>query len=262
MRHRKSFNHLGRTSAHRKAMLSNMASSLIKNKRINTTVAKAKALRQYVEPLITKAKNDTTHSRRVVFSYLQDKVAVTELFREISAKVGDRPGGYTRIIKLGNRLGDNADMAMIELVDYNENLLGEKAAKKAKTTRRRRGGKKKTAADTLTAKEHIAAKQQKENVESVEIVETAEETKAKEPKAEIKTETATEQPQPTEEVRVEEPKEEKPAETEVKEEKKEPEAKAEKPEKKVEAKKEEEPAPEKEENKEDTEEGKKTEEKE
>ena len=259
MRHRKSFNHLGRTSAHRKAMLSNMASSLIKNKRINTTVAKAKALRQYVEPLITKAKNDTTHSRRVVFSYLQDKVAVTELFREISAKVGDRPGGYTRIIKLGNRLGDNADMAMIELVDYNENLLGEKAAKKAKTTRRRRGGKKKTAADTLTAKEHIAAKQQEENVESVE---TAEETKAKEPKAEIKTETATEQTQPTEEVKAEEPKEEKPAETEVKEEKKEPEAKAEKPEKKVEAKKEEEPAPEKEENKEDTEEGKKTEEKE
>ncbi len=146
MRHRKSFNHLGRTSSHRKAMLSNMASSLILHKRITTTVAKAKALRAYVEPLITKAKDDTTHSRRVVFSYLQDKDAVTELFREISKKVGDRPGGYTRILKLGNRQGDNADMAFMELVDYNENLLAEKEskAKKAKTTRRRRGGKKKT----------------------------------------------------------------------------------------------------------------------
>ena len=146
MRHRKSFNHLGRTSSHRKAMLSNMASSLILHKRITTTVAKAKALRAYVEPLITKAKDDTTHPRRVVFSYLQDKDAVTELFREISKKVGDRPGGYTRILKLGNRQGDNADMAFMELVDYNENLLAEKEskAKKAKTTRRRRGGKKKT----------------------------------------------------------------------------------------------------------------------
>ena len=144
MRHRKSFNHLGRTASHRKAMLSNMATSLILHKRINTTVAKAKALRGYVEPLITKSKEDTTHSRRVVFSYLKDKFAVTELFRNISGKVADRPGGYTRIIKLGKRLGDNAEMAMIELVDYNELLISDKS-KKAKSTRRRRGGAKKKA---------------------------------------------------------------------------------------------------------------------
>ena len=139
MRHRKSFNHLGRTSSHRKAMLANMAASLILHKRITTTVAKAKALRGYVEPLITKSKEDTTHSRRVVFSYLNDKYAVTELFRNISGKIADRPGGYTRIIKLGKRQGDNAEMAMIELVDYNELLLTDKS-KKAKSTRRRRGG--------------------------------------------------------------------------------------------------------------------------
>ncbi len=147
MRHKKSFNHLGRTSTHRKAMLSNMATSLIINKRITTTLAKAKALRGYVEPLITKSKNDTTHSRRVVFSYLQDKDAVSELFREVSTKVADRPGGYTRIIKLGSRLGDSAEMAMIELVDYNENLLAEKTAKKKSTRRRRGGGSKKTTED-------------------------------------------------------------------------------------------------------------------
>lgn len=146
MRHRKSFNHLGRTSSHRKAMLSNMATSLILKKRITTTLAKAKALRGYVEPLITKSKDDTTHSRRMVFSYLQDKDAVSELFREISTKVADRPGGYTRIIKLENRLGDNAEMAMIELVDYNELMLEEKSTKK-KSTRRRRGGAKKTTKD-------------------------------------------------------------------------------------------------------------------
>ena len=151
MRHRKSFNHLGRTSSHRKAMLSNMASSLILHKRINTTVAKAKALRGYVEPLITKSKDDTTHSRRIVFSYLKDKFAVTELFRNISGKVADRPGGYTRIIKLGKRLGDNAEMAMIELVDYNELLMSD-TAKKAKSTRRRRGGsKKKTSESNIEA---------------------------------------------------------------------------------------------------------------
>jgi large subunit ribosomal protein L17 len=142
MRHRKSFNHLGRTSSHRKAMLSNMATSLIMHKRITTTVAKAKALRAYVEPLVTRSKDDTTHSRRIVFSMLQDKVAVAELFREVAVKVGERPGGYTRIIKLGKRLGDNADMAMMELVDFNELLLSEKSATKAKTTRRRRGGSK------------------------------------------------------------------------------------------------------------------------
>ena len=136
MRHNKKFNHLGRTASHRSAMLANMACSLIKHKRITTTVAKAKALKKFVEPLITKSKNDTTNSRRVVFSNLQDKYAVTELFKEISVKIGDRPGGYTRIIKTGHRLGDNAEMCFIELVDYNENMAKEKVAKKATRTRR------------------------------------------------------------------------------------------------------------------------------
>lgn len=136
MRHNKKFNHLGRTKSHRDALLSNMASSLILHKRIFTTLAKAKALRVYVEPLITKAKEDTTNSRRVVFSYLQNKYAVTELFKEVAAKVGDRPGGYTRILKTGHRLGDNAATCFIELVDYNENMLKEKAEKKATRTRR------------------------------------------------------------------------------------------------------------------------------
>jgi large subunit ribosomal protein L17 len=146
MRHQKKFNHLGRKSAHRKAMLSNMAASLIIHKRIHTTVAKAKALRIYVEPLITKSKEDTTHSRRTVFSYLQSKEAVTELFREISKKIMDRPGGYTRILKTGNRFGDNAEMCLIELVDYNTAMLTTKDEGKAKPTRRRRaGGKKKEA---------------------------------------------------------------------------------------------------------------------
>ena len=143
MRHKKSFNHLSRTSAHRKAMLSNMASSLIMHKRIETTTAKAKALKRIIEPLITRSKEDSTHSRRIAFSFLQDKEAVTELFREISVKVGDRPGGYTRIIRLGSRLGDNADMCMMELVDFNENLLAEKASSKKSASRRRRGAKKK-----------------------------------------------------------------------------------------------------------------------
>lgn len=142
MRHNKKFNHLGRTATHRAAMLSNMACSLIKHKRITTTVAKAKALKKYVEPLITKSKNDTTNSRRVVFSYLQDKFAVTELFQEISVKVADRPGGYTRIIKTGFRQSDGADMCFIELVDYDENMA--KTKKKATRTRR----SKKTAAET------------------------------------------------------------------------------------------------------------------
>ena len=136
MRHNKKFNHLGRPASHRNAMLANMACSLIKHKRITTTVAKAKALKKFVEPLITKAKDDTTNSRRVVFSNLQDKYAVTELFKEISVKIADRPGGYTRIIKTGNRLGDNAEMCFIELVDYNENMAKEKVAKKATRTRR------------------------------------------------------------------------------------------------------------------------------
>ena len=134
MRHNKKFNHLSRTASHRSAMLSNMAVSLIKHKRITTTVAKAKALKKYVEPLITKSKQDTTNSRRVVFSYLKDKFAVTELFKEVSVKVGDRPGGYTRIIKTGFRAGDAAPMCFIELVDYNENMA--KTEKKAKRTRR------------------------------------------------------------------------------------------------------------------------------
>ena len=135
MRHNKKFNHLGRTASHRNAMLSNMACSLIKHKRITTTVAKAKALKKFVEPLITRSKDDTTNSRRVVFSNLQDKFAVTELFKEISVKVADRPGGYTRIIKTGHRLGDNAEMCFIELVDYDENMA-KTAAKKATRTRR------------------------------------------------------------------------------------------------------------------------------
>jgi large subunit ribosomal protein L17 len=137
MRHGKKINHLGRTSAHRKAMLANMATSLIIHKRVTTTVAKAKALRKYVEPLITKSKNDTTHSRRMVFSYLQDKDSVKELFGEVAGKIANRPGGYTRILKTGNRLGDNADMCIIELVDYNENMLGAAAAAAKPKTRRR-----------------------------------------------------------------------------------------------------------------------------
>ena len=160
MRHKKSFNHLGRKSAHRQAMLSNMAASLIIHKRIQTTTAKARELRRYVEPLITRSRDDSTHSRRVVFRYLQDKDAVSELFREVSPKVGDRPGGYTRIIKLGARQGDNAEMCLIELVDYNENLLAEKAAEKKTATRRRRGGRSrsgKSAATETTRKEAAGA---------------------------------------------------------------------------------------------------------
>lgn len=149
MRHGKKFNHLGRKTAHRKSMLANMACSLIEHKRINTTVAKAKALKQFVEPMITKSKEDTTHNRRIVMSKLRQKEAVAELFRDVAAKVADRPGGYTRIIKLGNRLGDNADMAMIELVDYNE--IYNAGKKEKKTTRRsRRGGSKPAAAPVET----------------------------------------------------------------------------------------------------------------
>ncbi|SEK37438.1 50S ribosomal protein L17 [Parapedobacter koreensis] len=150
MRHGKKINHLGRTASHRKAMLANMATSLIKHKRITTTLAKAKALRQYVEPLITKSKEDTTHSRRTVFSYLQDKEAVTILFREISEKVANRPGGYTRIIKLENRLGDNSEMAFIELVDYNEVYKKDGVATERKSTRRRGGKRKADAGATET----------------------------------------------------------------------------------------------------------------
>jgi large subunit ribosomal protein L17 len=161
MRHGKKFNHLGRQTAHRKAMLANMACSLIEHKRINTTVAKAKALRVFVEPLITKSKSDTTHNRRVVFSYLRDKYAVTELFKEISVKIADRPGGYIRIIKLGNRQGDNAPMAMVELVDYNE-IYNPKGNKVKKSTRRSR------------------RKKSDEVVASNEVVDSAKEEKAEE----------------------------------------------------------------------------------
>ena len=144
MRHGKKVAHLGRTNTHRKAMLANMASSLIEHKRINTTVAKAKALKQFVEPLVTRSKEDTTHNRRIVFRALRNKYAVTELFRIVSEKVGNRPGGYTRIIKLGNRLGDNADMALIELVDFNEVYETDKPKKKKS---RRRGAKKAASAE-------------------------------------------------------------------------------------------------------------------
>jgi len=157
MRHGKRINHLGRTSAHRKAMLSNMAASLILHKRITTTVAKAKALRSYVEPLITRSKEDSTQSRRMVFSYLGNKTAVSELFREISQKVAERPGGYTRILKTGNRPGDNADLCIIELVDFNETMLGAKGEARAKATRRRRPAARKK---TSEEKEKPAEKQE------------------------------------------------------------------------------------------------------
>ncbi|WP_139958458.1 50S ribosomal protein L17 [Flavicella sediminum] len=162
MRHGKKFNHLGRKTAHRKAMLANMACSLIEHKRINTTEAKAKALRQYVEPIITKSKNDTTHNRRNVFAVLKNKYAVTELFKEISVKVADRPGGYVRIIKLGNRQGDNAPMAMVELVDYNE-VYNPNGAKKKKTTRR--GRKKADDAAVVETVEAPAAEESKSSEE-------------------------------------------------------------------------------------------------
>jgi large subunit ribosomal protein L17 len=155
MRHQRVINHLGRTSAHRKSMLANMASSLILHKRITTTTAKAKALKTYVEPLLTKSKEDSTHSRRVVFSYLQDKGAVSELFREVSPKIADRPGGYTRILKIGNRIGDNAEMCILELVDYNEAMLGGGEGAKQKGRRRRTSKKESTAKAAKPATEKV-----------------------------------------------------------------------------------------------------------
>ncbi len=198
MRHRKGFNHLGRKSAHREAMLANMATSLIMHKRITTTLAKAKALRMYVEPLITRSKEDTTHSRRVVFSYLKNKYAVAELFREISPKVADRPGGYTRILKLGHRPGDNAEMCIIELVDYNENMLGTK--EEAKTTRRSRRGRRKGSGAAAAAP-------------AAEVTEKTEKTG----EAEVKEETQVTEEKEVE-AAVETPKEEAPAKEEKKEE--------------------------------------------
>lgn len=165
MRHGKKFNHLGRTASHRAALLSNMASSLILHKRIQTTVAKAKELRKYVEPMITKSKTDSTNNRRVVFSYLQNKDAIKELFSIVSEKVANRPGGYTRIIKLGNRLGDNAEICFIELVDFNETMLAASAEKAGKTRRSRRGG----AAKATEAAAPVAA----EEAPSAEVVEEA-----------------------------------------------------------------------------------------
>jgi large subunit ribosomal protein L17 len=189
MRHNKKFNHLGRKTAHRKAMLANMASSLIIHKRITTTVAKAKALRMYVEPLITKSKKDSTHSRRVVFSYLQDKEAVSELFREVSAKIADRPGGYTRILKTGNRLGDNAEMCIIELVDYNEAMLAAKEEAAAPKKRRsRRGGAKKAAPATAPAKKEVVEEAKAEEVTEAKAEETKTEEVAKETTEETKAE--------------------------------------------------------------------------
>jgi len=178
MRHGKKIAHLGRTASHRKAMLANMASSLIEHKRINTTVARAKALKQFVEPLITKAKSDTTHNRRIVFSSLRNKYAVTELFREISEKIGDRPGGYTRIIKLGNRMGDNADMAMIELVDFNDTY---ETAKPKKKRSRRRGSSKTQAADT--ASEEVVVEEAADTTTAEEVAADGD-AKTEEPQAE------------------------------------------------------------------------------
>lgn len=175
MRHNKKFNHLGRTASHRASLLSNMATSLIMHKRITTTLAKAKALKKYVEPLLTRSKNDTTTNRRVVFRYLQDKYAVKELFGEVAAKIGDRPGGYTRVIKLGSRQGDAASMAFIELVDFDENMA--KAPKAEKKTRRSRRAKK--AEDAVVETAPVAEEQA---VETAQVENT--ETKAEEAKAE------------------------------------------------------------------------------
>jgi large subunit ribosomal protein L17 len=181
MRHNNKINHLGRTYAHRDAMLSNMAVSLIQHKRIFTTLAKAKELRKYIEPLITKSKTDTTHSRRIVFKNLSSKFAVKELFQEISQKIGDRPGGYTRIIKTGNRLGDNASTCFIELVDYNELMLKDKAPAKAKTRRSRRSGGKDTATATAEVPATAAPKKEpKEKVEKAKVEEPAVKTPVEE----------------------------------------------------------------------------------
>jgi len=201
MRHRKGFNHLGRKSEHRKAMLANMAGSLIMYKRIKTTKAKAKALRTYIEPLITRSKEDTTHSRRVVFSYLKDKRAVAELFREVSPKVAERPGGYTRILKLGNRPGDNADMCIIELVDFNELLLESTQKAKVKTTRRGRRGRKKSVAAVGQASAETTTEDTVDDVIPETPVAEAQETGETEVVAK---ETSTEIPQAAEKIKVEE----------------------------------------------------------
>ena len=193
MRHGKKIAHLGRTASHRKAMMANMASSLIEHKRINTTVAKAKALKKFVEPLITKAKSDTTHNRRVVFSALRNKYAVSELFRDIAEKVADRPGGYTRIIKVGSRLGDNASMALIELVDFNDTYVTEKPTKKRS---RRRGGKKKAETEPAASEADIAEDVVEEVTEEVAAPET-EEVAVEETPAQEESEEETKAAEPT-----------------------------------------------------------------
>jgi large subunit ribosomal protein L17 len=224
MRHRKSFNHLSRKKGHRKAMLANMASSLIIHKRIKTTTAKAKALRMFVEPLITKSKNDSTHARRVVFSHLQNKEAVSELFREVSPKIIDRPGGYTRILKTGFRFGDNADMCVIELVDYNENLLAAKSEAAGKVGRRRRRGLKKKAAEDDKIEKETAEVISDEVKESVE--EKQDDKEEKKEEQEVKDETGEVKDKVPEEktekqVAADEKHEKKEKETEVKDEKEE-----------------------------------------
>ena len=203
MRHGKKIAHLGRTASHRKAMMANMASSLIEHKRINTTVAKAKALKKFVEPLITKAKSDTTHNRRVVFSALRNKYAVSELFRDIAEKVADRPGGYTRIIKVGSRLGDNASMALIELVDFNDTYVTEKPTKKRS---RRRGGKKKAETAPAASEADIAEDVVEEVTEEVAAPET-EEVAVEETPAQEESEEETKAAEPVTEEVTEDPSE-------------------------------------------------------
>lgn len=196
MRHGKKINHLSRTKPHRQAMLSNMACSLIQHKRINTTLAKAKALRGFVEPLITKSKNDNTHSRRVVFSYLNDKFAVSELFREVAPKVADRPGGYTRIIKTGNRMGDNAEMCMMELVDFNELYTSDVETGAKKSRRRRKSGSSASDAPKAEAPKEVKAEVKTPEAKTEAPVDVKEETPAKE---ETKAETTTDEANTSEE---------------------------------------------------------------
>ena len=215
MRHGKKVNHLSRTDSHRRAMLANMASSLILHKRITTTLAKAKALRVYVEPIITRSKDDSTHSRRTVFSYLQNKEVVSILFRDIASKVADRPGGYTRILKMGNRLGDNASMALIELVDYNEIYTSGDSVAEKKTTRRR-GSKSKKADDAPAAVAKAAPKAEIEEVVEASVVEEvqveeiqAEEIQAEEVQAEeTQIEASESEETPSDDTQAEEKKEE------------------------------------------------------
>lgn len=210
MRHGKKFNHLGRMKGHRSAMLSNMACSLIEHKRINTTIAKAKALRVFIEPIITRSKTDSTHSRRMVFRQLKDKFAVAELYRDVAPKIADRPGGYTRIIRTGYRLGDNAEMCMIELVDFNELMINDSGSDKKKT--RRRGGKKTTptakAAPAAEATEVVKEETPKAETTEVEVKEEA--PKAEAPKVDAPKEEVAKKEAPKKETpKAEAPKEEK-----------------------------------------------------